>query len=52
MTKILVIDDKSNVRALLDLYLRYQGYNVILADDGWKGSTCITKNSLMSFFFT
>ncbi len=37
MTNILVIDDESNVRALLDLYLRYQGYNVILADNGWKG---------------
>jgi CheY-like chemotaxis protein len=37
MTKILVIDDEPNVRALLDLYLRYQGYEVILAEDGWKG---------------
>ena len=37
MPKILVIEDEPNVRALLDLYLRYQGYEVILADDGWKG---------------
>ena len=37
MAKILVIDDQPNVRALLDMLLRQQGYNVILADNGWKG---------------
>jgi len=37
MKKILVMEDEPNVRALLDLYLRYQGYEVILADNGWKG---------------
>ena len=37
MAKILVIDDAPNVRALLELLLRPQGYDVILADNGWKG---------------
>ena len=37
MRKILVIDDQPNVRALLDILLRQQGYDVVLADNGWKG---------------
>ncbi len=37
MGKILVIDDQPNVRALLDMLLRQQGYDVVLADNGWKG---------------
>lgn len=37
MAKILVIDDESSVRALLDMRLRYQGYDVLFADNGMKG---------------
>ena len=37
MAKILVIDDEANVRTLLDMLLRSQGYDVILADNGWTG---------------
>ena len=37
MATVLVIDDTPNVRTLLDLLLRQQGYDVILADNGWKG---------------
>ena len=37
MAKILVIDDQANVRVLLDLLLRRQGYEVILAENGSKG---------------
>ena len=37
MSKILVIDDEPNVRTLLAMLLRSQGYEVILADNGWKG---------------
>ena len=37
MGKILVIDDQPNVRTLLDILLRQQGYDVVLADNGWKG---------------
>ncbi|OAI45787.1 hypothetical protein AYO43_07545 [Nitrospira sp. SCGC AG-212-E16] len=37
MGKILVIDDQPNVRALLDMLLRQQGYDVVLADNGWQG---------------
>jgi DNA-binding response OmpR family regulator len=37
MAKVLVIDDAPNVRTLLDMILRQQGYDVILADNGWTG---------------
>ena len=37
MAKILVIDDQPNVRAFLDILLRQQGYDVVLAENGWKG---------------
>jgi CheY-like chemotaxis protein len=37
MAKVLVIDDAPNVRTLLAMLLRQQGYDVILADNGWKG---------------
>jgi CheY-like chemotaxis protein len=37
MAKILVIDDEPAVRVLLEILLSEQGYDVILADGGWKG---------------
>jgi len=37
MAKILVIDDEPNVRALLDMRLRHQGYDVLFADSGVRG---------------
>jgi CheY-like chemotaxis protein len=37
MAKILVIDDQPNVRMLLALLLRQQGYDVVLAENGWEG---------------
>ena len=37
MAKILIIDDEPTVRALLDMRLRYEGYDVFFADNGWKG---------------
>jgi CheY-like chemotaxis protein len=37
MTKVLVIDDEPSDRALLDMKLRYQGYDVLFAHNGWKG---------------
>ena len=37
MAKILVIDDEPVVRALLEILLSEQGYDVVLADGGWKG---------------
>lgn len=37
MAKVLVIDDEPNVRTLLDMRLRHQGYDVLFADNGWKG---------------
>ena len=37
MAKVLIIDDEPSVRALLDMKLRHQGYDVFFADNGWKG---------------
>jgi DNA-binding response OmpR family regulator len=37
VAKILVIDDEANVRTLFDMLLRSQGYDVILAENGWTG---------------
>jgi DNA-binding NtrC family response regulator len=37
VAKILVIDDEPNVRTLLDVLLRLQGYDVVLAENGRKG---------------
>ena len=37
MAKILVIDDQPSVRVVLDLLLRHEGYDVVLADNGWTG---------------
>jgi DNA-binding response OmpR family regulator len=37
MAKVLVIDDEPNVRILLDMRLRHHGYDVLFADNGWKG---------------
>ena len=37
MAKILVIDDEPVVRVLLEILLSEQGYDVILAEGGWKG---------------
>jgi len=37
MAKILVIDDAPNFRAILDILLRGNGYDVLLADNGRRG---------------
>ena len=37
MAKILVIDDERAVLTLLDILLSQKGYEVVLADGGWKG---------------
>jgi DNA-binding response OmpR family regulator len=37
MPKVLVIDDEPNVRTLIDLLLSRQGFDVVLADNGWAG---------------
>ena len=37
MAKILVIDDESGIRDLLDTILRRKGYDVVLAESGRKG---------------
>ena len=43
MPKVLVIDDERNMRTLLDVLLREEGYDVLLADDGWKGLDCYRR---------
>jgi DNA-binding response OmpR family regulator len=50
MAKILVIDDQPNVREFLEILLRQQGYDVVLAENGWKGLQLYRKNTPMSFF--
>jgi DNA-binding NtrC family response regulator len=37
MAKVLVIDDEPGIRDLLDTLLRRKGYDVVLAENGWKG---------------
>lgn len=37
MPKILVIEDEANIRTLTDILLKRLGYEVLLAEDGWKG---------------
>lgn len=37
MTKVLVIEDERNMRMFLDILLREEGYDVLLADNGWTG---------------
>ena len=37
MAKVLVIDDEQGIRSLLDTLLRRKGYDVVLAENGWKG---------------
>src|SRR5262245_50643725 len=37
MPKVLVIDDEPTILTLIDLLLRHEGYDVVLADNGSKG---------------
>ena len=37
MAKVLVIDAEPGIRDLLDTHLRRKGYDVVLAENGWKG---------------
>ena len=37
MAKVLVIDDEAHVRTLTSMQLKHLGYNVLLAENGWKG---------------
>ena len=37
MAKILVIDDEPVARTLVGILLSEEGYDVVLADGGWKG---------------
>lgn len=37
MAKVLVIEDDANLRMLIEMLLKRLGYEVLLADNGWKG---------------
>ena len=37
MAKVLVIDDEAHVRTLTSMQLKHLGYDVLLAENGWKG---------------
>jgi DNA-binding response OmpR family regulator len=43
MAKVLVIDDEQGIRDLLDTLLRRKGYDVVLAESGWKGLECFRR---------
>ena len=44
MTKVLVIEDEKNMRMFLDILLREEGYDVLLADNGWAGLECYRRD--------
>lgn len=37
MPRVLVIDDEAHVRTLTSMLLKHLGYEVLLAENGWKG---------------
>jgi len=37
LAKVLVIEDDGNIRTLTEMLLKRLGYEVLLADNGWKG---------------
>ena len=37
VAKILVIEDEANIRTLTEMHLKRLGYEVLLANNGWKG---------------
>jgi DNA-binding response OmpR family regulator len=37
LAKVLVIEDDANLRTLIEMLLKRLGYEVLLADNGWKG---------------
>jgi len=37
LAKVLVIEDDANLRMLIEMLLKRLGYEVLLADNGWKG---------------
>ena len=37
MAKVLLVEDEANVRMLTEMQLKHLGYEVLLADNGWKG---------------
>ncbi|MGD8188417.1 response regulator transcription factor [Brevibacillus ginsengisoli] len=44
--RILVIDDEADIRQLVAIYLRNEGYDVILAADGLEGLELLDKQSV------
>lgn len=42
---ILVVDDDKDIRELVDVYLKTEGFNVILAQDGEEALSLIEKNN-------
>jgi DNA-binding response OmpR family regulator len=44
MAKVLVIEDERNMRMFLDILLREEGYDVLLAENGWVGLESYRKD--------
>lgn len=44
-TKVLIIEDEAQITRLIELELKYEGYNVLTATDGLEGLKTIKENS-------
>ena len=42
---VLVVDDEKEIRELIDIYLRNEGYNVLLASDGISALNILKENN-------
>jgi DNA-binding response OmpR family regulator len=45
-TKVLIIEDEAQITRLIELELKYEGYNVVTATDGLEGLKAIRENDL------
>lgn len=43
---ILVVDDEKEIRELIEIYLKNEGYNVITAEDGLKALNIVKKDTI------
>lgn len=43
---ILVVDDEKEIRELIEIYLKNEGYNVITAEDGLQALEIVKKNTI------
>ena len=46
MTKILIVEDEQKIARFLELELKYEGYQVLLAHDGRNGYNKALENNI------